>query len=374
MHDPHSPPRVSVVLPVFNAARYVAEALDSILGQTLRDCECIVIDDGSTDGTPTILAGRAALDPRIRIVSRPNRGLTRTLNEGIGLARAAFVAIMNADDIASPGRLEKQVAFLDAHPRVAAVGSATITFAEAGPRKVVAEPPADPTALRSLLMRTSPFAHPTVMFRKQAVVDAGMYRPQFEPAEDYDLWLRLAERHDLANLTEPLLEYRVHAGQATARAFERVAVAMLAAQAAARLRQAGHRDPTPDLDTIDRDAAARLGVTDAAIARAAILAALGRAEMLLAVGASAETVHEILGGVAAGRVGRDAPRLLAAARLWIYARMLLADGRRAAAISGFIRAALADGAFRARLAGAVGRRLTGGTYSRFQSRNQATNA
>lgn len=359
MHDPHSPPRVSVVLPVFNAERYVAEAVDSIVGQTLRNWECIAIDDGSTDGTPTILAGRAARDPRIRLVSRPNRGLTRTLNEGIGLARAAFVAIMNADDIASPGRLEKQAAFLDTHPRVAAVGSATITFAEAGPWRVVAAPPADPVALRSLLMRTSPFAHPTVMFRKQAVVDAGMYRPQFEPAEDYDLWLRLAERHDLANLTEPLLEYRVHADQATARAFERVAVAMLAARAAARLRQAGQHDPTQDLDTIDRDAAARLGVTDAGIARAAILAALGRAEMLLAAGAPAETAREILGVLAGGRVGRDAPGLLAAATHWLDARMLLAGGRRAAAVRRFIRAALGDGAFRARLAGAVGRRLLG---------------
>lgn len=360
MHDPHSPPRVSVVLPVFNAGRYVAEALDSILGQTLRDCEYIVIDDGSTDGTPTILAGRAALDPRIRLVSRPNRGLTRTLNEGIGLALAGYVAIMNADDIALPTRLEKQAAFLDEHPQVAAVGTATVTFADQGTKKVVAVMPVDSAALQSLLTSTSPFAHPTVMFRRQAVCDTGLYRPQLEPAEDYDLWLRLAERFEVANLSEPLLEYRLHAGQSTAFSFERVAIAALVAQASARARVAGMPDPAEGRAVIDRDLAATLGITDSQIARFAIENALSRGECLVTTGAPATDCMQPLAALRAHTVAAREPGLFAGADRWLRARLLVREGRWPRAIPLFAGAAGADAAFRRRLVWAIGRRTAGG--------------
>lgn len=359
MHESDSTPRVSVILPVFNFERFVAEAVDSILGQTFPAFELIVIDDGSTDGSPAILADRAASDSRVRLVSRPNRGLTHTLNEGVSLARANYVAIMNADDIALPARLEKQVTFLDTHPAVAAVGTATRMFAERGTRKVDAVMMVEPEALRSLLQSTSPFAHPTVMFRRQAVVDVGLYRPSLEPAEDYDLWLRLAERFDLANLGVPLLEYRLHAGQSTANAFERVAIATLVARASARVRQAGGLDPVEEESSVDRDFATTLGITDSQIAAVAIESALSRGECLVAAGAPAadcmQPLDALRGRAAAGRE----PGLFAGADRWLQARLLERGGRWAGAASLFARASAADAVFRRRLAGAIKRRLFG---------------
>lgn len=360
MHEPDSPPRVSVILPVFNAERFVAEAVDSILGQTLDDFELIVIDDGSSDGTPAILADRASRDGRIRLVTRPNRGLTHTLNEGVSLARADYVAIMNADDVAVPTRLAKQAHFLDAHPAVAVVGTATRTFADRGTKRVVTVLPVDSASLRSLLENTSPFAHPTVMFRRQAVSDAGLYRPSLEPAEDYDLWLRLAERFEVANIAEPLLDYRLHAGQSTAGAFERVAIAALVARAAANARQAGRPDPVEARVGVDRAFAATLGITERQIARFAIQNALSRGECLVAAGAPTADCMQPLESLRAHAVAACERGFSIGADRWLRARLLVREGRWARALPLFAGAAIADTAFGRRLAGAIKRRTTSG--------------
>ena len=154
----HRVPRVSVVLPVFNAEPYVGEAVESILAQSLADFELIAIDDGSTDGSPGILTGFAARDSRVRVITRENRGLAATLNEGIGLATAAYCAIMNADDISLPERLAKQAAFLDAHPHVAAVGSQTRFFAAGASAAPATSLPESPAAARRFLATASPLA------------------------------------------------------------------------------------------------------------------------------------------------------------------------------------------------------------------------
>lgn len=359
MHEPGSQPRVSVVLPAFNAERYVAAAVDSILRQTLSDFELIAIDDGSTDETPAILREKAAADARIRLVSRPNRGLTRTLNEGVGLARAAYVAIMNADDIALPPRLERQAAFLDEHPQVAAVGTATRTFAEEGQPQVVTVMPADPEGLRSLLASTSPFAHPTVMFRRQAVVDAGLYRPQLEPAEDYDLWLRLAERHDLANLGEPLLDYRLHAGQSTAWSFERVAIGAIVARASAEARRRGLADPVAGVGSIDRPFAATLGITDQQISRATIEIAVSRGECLVALGVEAADCLQPLESLRAHPAADCESSFFVGAHRWLQARLMMRAGRWVRAVPLLMQAMAADAVFRRRLVGAIRRRAGG---------------
>jgi glycosyltransferase involved in cell wall biosynthesis len=130
---------VSVVLPVFNGGPYLGEALESLLAQSLGDFELIAIDDGSTDGSRGVLEGFTARDSRLRVISRENSGHAATLNEGVLRATAAYVAIMDNDDIAAPERLEKQVAFLDAHPHVAAVGSQTYFSPKAGSQRL---PPA----------------------------------------------------------------------------------------------------------------------------------------------------------------------------------------------------------------------------------------
>jgi glycosyltransferase involved in cell wall biosynthesis len=356
-------PRVSVVLPARNAATHLEEAIDSILGQSLADLELVAVDDGSTDDTGRILAGRRSRDPRVRVVAGAGRGVARALAAGLFAARAELVAIMNADDVALPERLARQVAYLDAHPGVAAVGSQTRLLLDDGsgdgarPGRASALP-TDPAAVRAMLPQAAPLAHPAAMFRRAAALAAGGYRPAFAAAaEDYDLWLRLAERHDLANLPDVLLLYRIHPRQATAREHVAVATATLVAQASARVRQGGRPDPVAACDTIDDTLLAALAIAPDAVARRAILSALDRAESLLAAGAAPAAVRATLGGLAADPVASREPALLAAATAWLEGRLLVAAGRPVAGACRLLRAACGHAGFRTRLAGAPARRL-----------------
>ncbi len=206
-------PRVSVHMPVFNAEPFLAEAVESILAQTMPDFEFIVIDDGSTDGSAALLDDFAARDSRIRLVRRPNRGITATRNEALDLAQAEYFAVMDADDVALPERLQRQVDYLDAHPECVAVGSTVLLIdAEGAPIRRLSEETehVDIDALH-LAGRGGIITHPASMMRRAALVEIGGYRAQFQTAEDLDVFLRLAERGRLANLPEVLLHYRQHA-------------------------------------------------------------------------------------------------------------------------------------------------------------------
>lgn len=353
---PHVP-RVSVVLPVYNAEPYVAEAMESLLAQSLGDFELIAIDDGSTDGSPRILAGFAGRDRRVRVIARENRGLAATLNEGITLATAAYVAIMNADDIALPDRLAKEAAFLDAHPEVAAVGSQTRFLATAPIAAPATSLPQSPSAVRRFLETASPLAHPAVMFRRQAVLDVGLYRPQMVPAEDYDLWLRLAERADLANRPDVLLHYRLHAGQSTANRDEAIATATLVAQAASRERRAGRPDPVDGAASLSPALLARLEIRETDIARQILETALSRAETLLAATGSSAQAFGPLTVLEGHWSVRKQPRLWAACNRWLEARVALQQGRIIAAVPKLLASIAADRSFASRLAKALARRV-----------------
>lgn len=207
-------PTVSVVMPVYNAKAYIAKAVESILAQSFGHFELIIINDGSTDGSQQILEKYATQDPRIRLVTRENRGLVASLNEGIDLARADLIARMDADDVAFPERFALQVSFMDAHPEIVACGTCynIIDFKD---RILVAcdrEPQNDEEIQNTLLGGIPCLCHPTVMMRKTAVLAAGGYDPETMLAEDLDLWLRLGESGKLANLPEVLLGYREHGG------------------------------------------------------------------------------------------------------------------------------------------------------------------
>ena len=204
-----TPPRVSVVLCVYNQAAYVAEAIASILGQTLTDLELIVVDDGSTDSSPEVI--HRFTDPRILYVrNERNLGHASSLNRGVALARGRYLAIMDSDDISLPERLARQVDFLDAHPDVAMCGSWVETF---GARTEVRRFPTEPAVLAVSLLLCCPFSTPTVMLRREAMLPEG-----FDPrglAFDYAYWVEVANRAPVANLPEVLLKYRLHAGQVT---------------------------------------------------------------------------------------------------------------------------------------------------------------
>ena len=208
-------PRVTVLMPVYNAAAYVADAARSILHQTWSDFELLVIDDGSTDDSARIVASLG--DPRIRLVRADrNIGLTATLNKGLALARGALIARQDADDLSEPERLERQVAFLDANPAVALVGSWYRKIDAAGRLLGDRRLPTHDAPLRWALLSHCPIVHSAAMFRRDAIAEAGGYDDRFAYAQDYELWSRVAGRHRLANLPEFLVRYRVIATSLTA--------------------------------------------------------------------------------------------------------------------------------------------------------------
>lgn len=267
--------RVSVVLPVRNGAAHLREAVDSILSQTMTAFELIVIDDGSTDATPALLAGLS--DPRVRVLRQDGLGLVAALNRGLMEARGPYVARMDADDIARPGRLAAQAARLDAAPGVALVGGAYRVIAADGTPMDTVHPPTGAEAVQAGLLARNVIAHPTVMLRRDAVLAAGLYRPAFDRAEDYDLWLRLSERHQLENLTEIVLDYRQHPGQSGWVALEQRILSEMGAIAAAKRRAGSVEDGMDGPEPIDRAALGRLGLSGDAISDGVIGRALGAA-------------------------------------------------------------------------------------------------
>lgn len=204
-------PFVTVLMPVYNAERHLAEAVESVLCQTHGDFELLCVDDGSQDASPEILARYAAKDSRIRVLHNgENRGIAFSLNRGLREARAELIARMDSDDVSLPDRLALQVAFMTANPDVL-VCSGSMTLYETGLRISL---PLTDEAIRIRLLWGAPFCHPATMLRRGPVLDAGGYDMDMVPAEDYDLWVRLAAVRGwrFANLTAVLLRYRMYPG------------------------------------------------------------------------------------------------------------------------------------------------------------------
>jgi hypothetical protein len=204
-------PIVSVLMPVYNAEAFLVEALESLLAQTCRDFELIAIDDGSSDQSPMLLNQFAQQDSRIHINTQPeNKGVSQALNIGLRLATGKYLARMDADDINLPQRLEKQVAFLEAHPEVGVLGTAATMIDINGYPLEVMEYPVSNLPIQWCLCFYCPIIHPTVMLRREQLLKAGGYTSTFPLAEDYDLWTRLAPTTQLTNLPEKLLRLRKH--------------------------------------------------------------------------------------------------------------------------------------------------------------------
>ena len=260
-------PRVSVVMSVYNTAQYLTYAIDSVLKQSFEDLELIVIDDGSTDRTPTILRQYRGSDGRIRHVRQNRLGFVESLNLGCQLAEGEYIARMDGDDISYLNRIEKQVSFLDKTPTVAVVGGAMSCIDEDGePTGLVLRHATQDRAIKkTLLSGSSCIAHPTVMMRRDAIRAVKGYRKAFLHAEDYDLWLRMAERYDLANLPDILLSYRIHPNQVSFRRVEQQVLSTVAAQAAAKLRRSTGLDPLDKIQRVTRAMLIKLGVSALAI-------------------------------------------------------------------------------------------------------------
>jgi glycosyltransferase involved in cell wall biosynthesis len=202
-------PTISVIMPVFNARRYLTSAIQSILDQTFADFELILVDDGSTDGSARVLKRFARRDPRIILLQQPNRGPCAAANAGLAIARGEFYARMDHDDIALPERFEKQVTFLRAHRECVAVGTQVLMIDRHDlPLKIMSAPLDHDSIERQY--RVWPMFHPSLMARMNAMRAVGCYREKYSNVEDLDLFLRLAEVGRLANLPLVLMKYRQH--------------------------------------------------------------------------------------------------------------------------------------------------------------------
>lgn len=205
-------PKVSVIIASYNGERFVAESVRSVLDQTFRDLELIVVDDGSTDGTRAILRELASGDPRMRLVEKENEGLIATLNRAISEAKGEYIARLDHDDVSLPLRIERQAAFLDAHRDYVAVGCLMRKMTEDG--TIVGK-----VRIRHEKLRHDPGGFPprqqwlygpTPMMRAEALRKIGGYRPQFLASEDRDLCWRLGALGPMERLPEVLVSYRFH--------------------------------------------------------------------------------------------------------------------------------------------------------------------
>lgn len=243
-------PAITVAMSVMNGARFLHDAMASVLAQTTRDFELVVVDDGSTDATPAILAAHAAADARVRVLTQPNRGLVASLNRILAEARAPLFARMDGDDVALPERLAVQAAWLADHPVVVALGTGFVPIDESGHRGHPVRNVVTPAEVLADLPNGPPLCHPSVVMRTDALRAVGGYRAAYRHCEDYDLWLRLSERGALANLPEPLLLYRHNPNQVSQRHVLEQKYGAAVAWEAHVERMAKRPDPTAALERL----------------------------------------------------------------------------------------------------------------------------
>lgn len=209
-------PNLSVLMPVYNASRFLRHSIESILSQTYKDFELIVINDGSTDNSLDSL--RHFTDPRIKLIDSPvNCGVVSSLNSGYAIASGNFIARMDADDYSLPNRFKAQLQFMDQHQSIGVCGTQYRIINEDLSEAKASMLPTHPDTLACSLLFHSYLAHPTVMMRRRLLeqLDSPLYESSYKHAEDYRLWVRLSGITRIANLKEIHLLYRHHSDQIT---------------------------------------------------------------------------------------------------------------------------------------------------------------
>jgi hypothetical protein len=257
-------PLISVVMVVCNVERFLAESIESVLGQTFRDFEFIIVDYGSTDTCKSIISSYAAKDNRIKFHEVSICSLPAARNAGCFLAQARYIAVMDADDVCLPDRLRLEIEFMEDHPEVGLIGGA-VEFVNATNRRLGQYAfPSNDQEIRSGMADHCSFCHSTVFLRKEAFTLVGGYRKAFVCAHDYDLELRIAEHFKFANLKQVVLNYRVHPHQISLRKQREQNLCKLAAKFSASSRSMGDQDPLNSVKEITPSLLSAFGITEAA--------------------------------------------------------------------------------------------------------------
>lgn len=234
-------------MPAYNAEMYIKQAIQSILDQTFKRFELIVINDSSTDKTWEIITSFAKKDHRIKAVQN-NSGcnIARVLNKGISLAKSNIVARMDADDIAFSDRLELQYNVITSSDRIAVVGANIVIIDRLGNQIATRSYPRTSKELKNCLFKYSSFAHPVVMFKKDMFEAVGKYNPKYSPTEDLDLWFRLGSKYEFASIPKPLLKYRLFEASSSHRAFKELELLVFTIRLRA-IRRYGYRPGIYDI-------------------------------------------------------------------------------------------------------------------------------
>ncbi len=199
---------ISVYMVVYNEELFVGEAIDSILNQTYKDFEFVILDDGSTDRTPDILA--RCKDKRVKVHHQKNIGRPKARNLAVKLTKGNYIAVLDADDVSLPTRLEKECEFLESNKKVALVGSAYNDIDEQGNILRTVYYPTTDEELRKEMVKYNPFFHSSVMFRREVLDHVGYYDENFKYSQDYEFFSRIAMKYKIANLSEVLGNRRIH--------------------------------------------------------------------------------------------------------------------------------------------------------------------
>ena len=262
-----SSPALSIVTPVYNGAGHLAETVESVLAQSFSDFEYLLIDDGSTDASPEMLAAYAGKDSRIRVIAQQNQGIARARNRGFAEARAAVTAFLDHDDVALPERMARQFALLEESPDLTGAGCFMEYMDEEGRALYVSRHPHEPQAVREYFFGGDCSIPTTcLMLRRGPALASDGLNPAYEPADDYEFLLRLLQNgHAFALVPETLQRYRVMPGNTS----HKKAVAMLrAAMSALYLARQGRLEP-PSPDAVSGSAASLVALEEATKGREA---------------------------------------------------------------------------------------------------------
>lgn len=217
-------PLVSVVMPAYNSEKYIAEAIESILNQTYKNFEFIIVNDGSTDNTLKIIKKYAKKDKRIKVINnKENLKICKSLNRGITSSKGKYIARVDSDDISLPERFEEQVDFLEKNKEAGVVGADMQIFNGLTKENIsIRKYEKTDEKLRKTIFFYSPFAHPAVMIRKRVLEDLGQYNEEYHDCEDLELWFRIGSKYKFANINKILIKYRFHPNSITIKKMRRM--------------------------------------------------------------------------------------------------------------------------------------------------------